>query len=349
MFAGETPYTDYNVAITQQVARSASIVQGIIVKYIRSRMQPISSTTLSAARTLPFAEMREHIHQGLNDKLTGQIRAVFHSGITTTLFVHNGKVRQVYIRNHRTPNLNWVYPISLYGDGTLYIEPMPIRAILFKKVVLETPRQVSSKSAQTSQLHGIFHEAGHDPNPTLFHMKWRTAEGYVLVAGKNMSLQYAVALTESGASEGQVALNQLSAWEEAQCQLTTYHGDIKNQAWLEVHLGILFEWYCTKILNYYEQLTGSVMLQSILRRVYILALHEGWNIETQRKSLSDTSVFPNAAVAGRAYKRIFATIRHQIEPIIGSALAERIMQQAYNDLPKDIYKTIAEAFEITDH
>ena len=313
-------------------------------------MQPTTSfPSATTTRALSFAEMQDHIQRALNDKITGQIRAVFHRDVTITLFAQQGKLRQVYLRNHRVPNTDWKYSISVYGDGALNIEPLPARALLFKKVILETLSPVSPKIVKTNQIHSIFQTIEQDTNPTLFHIKWQNAEGYVVTAGKSISLRYAVMRSPVGASEGQFALDQFPIWDEPQCQVTTYHGDIKNQAWLEVHLNILFEWYCARVLRYYEQLTGSVMLQSILRRVYILAIDEGWSIETQRKSLSDATLFPSAGIAGRTYKRIISLIEKQIEPIIGSALAQKILEQAYNDIPKGIYKTIAEAFEITEN
>lgn len=303
-------------------------------------------SSLVPKKSLSARDLQTQIEQGLSDRFTGLMHVTFHSGITTTLFVHQGKVRQLYIRNHRVPDLHWKYPLSLYGDGILEIEPLPARALHFKKIILEELKPVKPKPTTTSQLSAVFDLAEHNPGPTLFHIQWETAEGFVLVAGKSILLRHAILLHQTAAEEGTVALNQISAWNEAQCNLTVYHGDIKNQAWLEVHLNIFFEWYCNRILNYYEHLTGNVILQSILRRIYMLAIDEGWNIETKRKSLSDTSIFASAATAAEAYKKILLLMEKQIEPVIGSALTQKILNLAYDDIPRDVYKTIVEAFEL---
>jgi len=296
-------------------------------------------------KSLSVDELNELINLELNDKFTGQIRVTFHSKIATTLFIQHGKVRQIYIRNHRIPNLNWKYPLALYGDGTPTIEPMPARALMFKKVILEELKPRQPKPAKTSQLRSMFDHAAHNSGPILLHLQWESAEGFVLV-GNSIPLRQAVLFTQTASEEGSIALNHILAWDEAECKVTAHLGDIKNQAWLEVHLNLLFEWYCGRILEQYEQLTGSVMLQSIIRRIYILSIDEGWNIEPQQRSLKDTSLFPSAALAGQAYRRILSSIKEQIEPIIGKALSQRILDQAYSSIAKDIYKTIAEVFEL---
>ena len=96
---------------------------------------PMHAQTLSFSAPIPLAEweLKNQIQQLLNDKLTGQIQITFPNNRTASLFVQYGKVRELYIRNHRIPNLNWETPIKRFGRGTLEIEPMPMRALMLKK------------------------------------------------------------------------------------------------------------------------------------------------------------------------------------------------------------------------
>ncbi|HXD12267.1 MAG TPA: hypothetical protein VN653_19510, partial [Anaerolineales bacterium] len=93
----------------------------------------------------------------------------------------------------------------------------------------------------------------------------------------------------------------------------------------------------------YGQLTGAVMVRSLLHSLSVLAEKNGWNISTQNQQLTDTSIFLNAAEAGHAYREILLAIRSRIEPIIGSSLTLNLMRQSV-DSTRDIYKIIQEAF-----
>lgn len=297
----------------------------------------------------PLAEwkLQIEIQQALSNKLTGQIQITFINGRTETILVRHGMVQSLHIRNHRLPSLDWDGPIGRYGRGTLAIEPLPARALMFKKVIVEELAPSQSQLSGTNQLKTMFSLAELNPNPTLFHIRWESAEGFVLVAGGKIPIHQAVFFTPSLIEEGKLAVEHMSIWDEARCHVTVRRGDIKNQAWLEVHLNILLEWYCQSILHSYKQLTGGVMVRSVLQSLFVLAEKNGWNISTQGQQLSDTSLFPSAAKAGNAYKEILSTIRSRIEPIIGHSLTSDLVKQSLGPT-KGVYKTIQEVFGLIE-
>ena len=305
--------------------------------------------TLSFSAPIPLAEweLKNQIQQLLNDKLTGQIQITFPNGRTESLFVQHGKVRELYIRNHRVPDLNWETPIKRFGRGTLKIEPMPMRALMLKKVILEELALPASQASGTNQLANMFNMAEHNLTPTLFHMHWEHAEGLVLTAGKDIPIHQAVLLTKSLANASPSAWGQILTWEETHCRVSVYHGDIKNQAWLEVHLNILLEWYCQNILNNYKQLTGVVMVRSVLQSLAMLAERKGWNISTENQQLTDISIYPNAAETGKAHREILSALKTRIEPIIGSSLTHNLIKQSIEST-RGVYKTIQETFDLLE-
>ena len=101
------------------------------------------------------------------------------------------------------------------------------------------------------------------------------------------------------------------------------------------------------ILEHYGQLTGSVMVQAVVRKVAMLAGEGGWNIETSRTEINDASLFLDAAYMGEAYRKIFSMIRNQIEPVIGRTLTQNIFKQVHES-SRDVYKHIAEVFELPE-
>lgn len=300
--------------------------------------------------TLPLLSERElqtRIQQTLSNKFTGQIQVTFLFGKTETILAIQGQVRQIYVRNHRVTDLQWERPIEQYGAGTLVIEAMPARVPLFKKIVLEEISAAHPLDSVTRQLQVMFDLAKTNPGPTLFHVRWEHAEAFVLVAGGHIPIQRAVLLSPFETEEWNMVAQHISDWQNQQCHVTVYRGDIKNQSWMELHLNILLEWFSQNILNYYQQLTGAVMVRSVLQSLSVLAENKGWDISTQNQQLRYVSIFSSAAEAGRTYREILDAIRTRIEPIIGSSLTQYIMKQSIEPTT-GVYKTIQESFGLME-
>jgi len=296
------------------------------------------------ARYLSPNDLRKLIQKALTEGLTGRIHVAFQKEKTLTLFAHQGSVRQVYIRNHRVPDMNWETPLTQYGRGDLEVEAFPSRGLMFRKILLEELGNNKVQPSSTSQLKVMFDLAEqNNTNPTLFHILWNSAEAFALVAGRDIPLRHAVMLTRDGAKEGSIALDQITAWNEAVCNVTVHRGNIQSQAWFEVHLNILLEHFCSRILNQYGQLTGKVMIRSILWNIHTMAVEAGWNIETQENAIRDSTIFPTARDAGDAYKKIISGIVAHIDPLIGHALTQNILTHTFNST-KGAYKTIAQVF-----
>jgi hypothetical protein len=283
----------------------------------------------------------------LNHQFTGLIKITFLFGKTETILVIHGRVCQVYVRNHRAPDMEWETPIERYGAGTLTIEAMPARALMFRKILLEEVITTKPVSMHTRQLQPMFDLAKTNPGPTLFHIQWEYTEAFVLVSGGRLPIRHAVLIGPLETTEWKLVFDHISDWQDELCHVTIYRGDIKNQAWLELHLNILLEWYCQNMLNYYQQLTGAVMVRSILQSLSVLAENKGWNISTRNQHLTYASIFPSAAETGRAYRDVLSAIRSRIEPIIGNSLTQYIMKQSTEPIT-GIYKTIEEVFQLVE-
>lgn len=305
--------------------------------------------TIMTSSPVPLADWEIHnqIQQALSEKLTGQIQIAFLNGHTETIFVQHGIVQNLYIRNHRLPDINWEAPLEHNRVGTLTLEPLPGRALMLKKVVIEEITQPPSQPSGTAQLQSMFSLADYNPTPTLFQIHWESAEALVLVAGGHIPVRYAVLKTLSEVEEGRLALDHILTWEEAGCNVMIHRSDIKSQAWMEIHLNILLEWYCQKLLSQYQQLTGTVMVKSILQSLSVLAENKGWNLSTQNQRISESSIFPNAAEAGKTYVEILSAIRLRIEPIIGNSLTQYLMRQCIEST-RGVYRTVQEAFELVE-
>lgn len=299
----------------------------------------------STSPLLSERDLATQIRHVLNHHFTGLIQITFLFGRTETIFVIYGRVCQVYTRNHRVPDLEWITPIERYGAGTMTTEALPARALMFKKIILEEISPAQPLNANTRQLQPMFDIAKTNLGPTLFHIQWEYAEAFVYVAGGRIPHRHAVLISPFTTDEWKLVIDHMSDLQEEKCQVTVHRGDIKNQAWLELHLNTLLEWHCQNMLNYYQQLTGAVMVRSILQNLSVLAENKGWDLSTKNQELRYASILPSAAEAGRTYRDVLSAMRSRVEPIIGSSLTQYIMKQSTEPLT-GIYKTVEDVFHL---
>lgn len=299
------------------------------------------------APLLSERELQSQILQALTNNFTGQIQVTFLFGKVETILAIDGQVRQVYIRNHRVPDQVWEKPIEQYGAGTLTVEAMPARALMFRKILLEEIVPPKPLSASNRQLLTMFDLGRTNPGPTLFHIQWAHAEAFVLVPGGHIAGPRAVLISPFETEEWNTIVEHISDWHEQECNVTILRGNIKNQAWLELHMNTLLESYCLNMLKYYQQLTGAVMVRSILQSLSVLAENHGWGISTHNQQLRFTGIFSSASETARTYKEILSAIIARIEPIIGSSLTLYIIKQS-SEPTTGVYKTIQETFALME-
>ncbi len=289
-------------------------------------------------------DVQFRIQQALNDGFTGLMRVEFMDGKNMSVFAVNGSVAQVYIRNHRLPTLDWERELQARGEGKLTRRPISANGIRFEKILLEHINPVQPQPAFTIQLPAMFDLAKRNQSATLFHICWKNAEGFVMIAGGNLPVVKAILQANNSAADGLAALDQIMAWNEADCMVSTYRGDIKCQAWLEAHLNILFEWSCSYILQQYAKLTGLVMVNLIVRSLKVNAVQNKCEINANGANLTDSTVFSSAAEMSRAYRQMKSMIEGHVEPVIGSALLKNILDQVKLSM-RGVYVSIAEATE----
>ena len=169
----------------------------------------------------------------------------------------------------------------------------------------------------------------------------------MFLAGDRMPIRHAVLIGLLETTEWKLVFDHVSDWQDEACQVTVYRGDVKNQAWLELYLNILLEWHCQNMFKYYQQLTGAVMVKSVLQSMSVLAENKGWHITTHNQELKYASIFSSAAEAGDTYRDVLSAIRSRIEPIIGNSLTGYLTKQSTEPLT-GIYKMIENVFHLVE-
>lgn len=293
------------------------------------------------------AELRKQISLALEQRLTGVARIVLLSGEEVTMIVSEGDVRQVYHKDgsvsRALPNF-WLSPQLDEQQARLLIQSLPVRRLLFEKIILESHETARDEKPgfKTSSLRQLFSSLNVRESGSLVQIRWKEAEAFVLIPGSKLASYPALLLSDGEAEEDACAIRSIENWKETDCDLIIYRGGIESEAWLEVHLVILFETLCNYLLAQYGYLTGRVMVTSIAQNLMILAAQKGWDISRRGNVVIDQTIFASPREAAAAYHELLQMALAHMGAVIGSALVQSIKRQGldpYNTFYLSLVKT----------
>jgi hypothetical protein len=296
------------------------------------------------------AELRKQISLALEQRLTGLAKVVLLSGEEVTMVVSRGGVRQVYYKDGSVsrvlPNF-WLSQQLSDKQARLSIQSLPARRLLFEKILLESNETVQEKKQgfRTAVLAQLFSSMKDCEAGSLVHIRWKDAEAFVLVPGSKLALRLALFLSGDIVEEDAFAISSIENWKESNCDLTIYRGSIESEAWLEAHLDILFESFCSYLLTQYGYLTGRVMITSIIQNLMILASQKGWELDRLGNTVVDRTIFASPKEAAAAYQELLEMALAHMGAVIGSALARSLIQQGL-DTYNTFYQSLIKTYEL---
>jgi hypothetical protein len=306
---------------------------------------PVVNPSIDSSASV--AELREQISLALKQKLTGIAKIAFMTGEEMTLLIRGGNIRQVYYKDEHISRAlpdAWEAPYLSDKRARLTIQSLPIRRLLFEKIVRENAETAKEKRQgfKTSALAQLFSTMTDCEAGSLVHVRWKSAEAFVLIPGSKLVLRPALFLGSDVAEEDACALSSIEDWKETDCDLTIYHGGLESEAWLEVQLDVLFESLCNFLLTQYGYLTGRVMITSIVQNLMILASQKGWEVDRSGSAVVDQTIFASPKEAAAAYHELLEMVLAHMGAVIGSALVQSIKQQgldSYNTFYVSLIKT----------
>jgi hypothetical protein len=306
---------------------------------------------LSLTQPISAAELQKRITQALEQKFTGIATISFLTGEEMLLFIRQGDVRQVYFNDggndifHRMTE-PWVDQVIAGRLVRLSMQPMPARRLLFEKAILEINEggKDKKKFIKTDELNGLFASLANGESAVLLHIRWQNAEAFVLVPGSKIPLTAAAFISEGISEEDGYAFSSIAKWSDPKCEVTRYHGGLDAEAWIELYLNILFEWFCNHLLAQYAFMTGRVMVTSVVQNLMIYALQSNWEIVRSGAKLVDQTIFSSPAEAARAYNELLGLANEHIIAMIGSSLLRAISSQGLHTL-NPFYQALARSYE----
>jgi hypothetical protein len=264
----------------------------------------------------------------------------------------NGDVRQIYRQEQglfqRVPGF-WNDYLQTERPANFSVQPMFPRRLFFEKTVLETPASGKEikRAQKTSELKNLFASLSSHESASLVHIQWGKAEAFVLVPGSNLPLRQAIFSDQQLTEEDAAGLIQTQNHTEAQCDLTIYRGGFESEAWLELHLKVLFEWFCNQMLTQYGYLTGRVMVTFVVQNLMIFASQSGWDLKRIGNELVDQTIFPSSVATGDAYRDMLALVSQRLAVMVGPTLSQSVKQQSLATTNL-FYQSLIKMYELID-
>jgi hypothetical protein len=98
----------------------------------------------------------------------------------------------------------------------------------------------------------------------------------------------------------------------------------------------------TQILERFEELTGRIMLNNIIRDVNFTSAAHSWGVLIHPASITDQTIFSSPQAAAEVYSRLIEVIFGYIESVLGVDLLDLLMREAILRLPKSCRDVLKE-------
>jgi hypothetical protein len=282
------------------------------------------------------AHLTEAVQQIVGPGFTGVIQILRDQSEELTLLVANGDLVDLLRRNQdlkqhlpgeALPNL-----LELPYTGFLSSRATPMRCLLFERAIFDTQIPDLRPKFPNTELEALFAKLKERESATVVHVRWETAQGYLLIPGANFPARQAIFLNDTEIDSGESAIWGMLHWKEPICDLSLHQGALETPAWIEIHLGIVFEYLCSTMLAEYGYLTGRAMVNSIVRSLLLATQDLGYELTGLGTRLQVENIFSSTAEAVATYSKLLAHLEFQMGAMIGPSFVANVKRQAHYSL-----------------
>ena len=200
------------------------------------------------------------------------------------------------------------------------------------RTILEQSHSSNTFPSSTAALPGTIQKWQANPEPSLVHIRWPNAEGFVFIPGNNFSARQYVFVTEGKSSDSAAAVSMFSHWSEVECTISQYTSDSQSEIWRENSLQLGFALLIEQIIRRYEDLVGHSLSSKLEDSLNRLSQAQSWSISIVNTSVDDVQLFDSIDHAATAYQTILYLASRQISEVIGSRLFDEAVNASMDSL-----------------
>jgi hypothetical protein len=219
---------------------------------------------------------------------------------------------------------NWTTAAEEIGEGFARVVQLSPLALGMCKLAIESPETQTETISAAELRSSLIQSWRQTIEPQLLHLRWQRAEGLVFYQGGIFDEHSVFFSPERLADEAGIS-SALVLWSEAESALTRYVITLDTPAWQEYVLRRTFAGICNRALLRYEEITGTAIVDSIIRSLILLASRLSLEINIASRRVIDREVFSTPQQAADGYRALLQAMLDQVRLIIGSPLSTSII------------------------
>ncbi len=264
------------------------------------------------------------------DLMNGLVEISYSPEYKVLLLLNSGKIACAYrcegdtIARYPLSDLSVL--LNSHAEGHIRVcelAPSFLRAV---KTIVEQPHSSNTLPSSTTALPAVIQQNQAMPEPSLLHIRWPRAEGFVFLPGHNFSARQYAFLSEGRPSDSAAAVSMFSRWSEAECTILQYAGDPERDIWKENNLQLGFSLLVEQIMRRHEELVGHLLSRKLEDNLNRLSHTQSWNISIANSAVDDVQLFDSIGDAAAAYRMILDQVARQVIAVIGLRLFNETLE-----------------------
>jgi hypothetical protein len=297
-------------------------------------------------------ELESYVRACQEDNQTGFIEIGYPKGAYALfgLLMVRGQLVNAYRFDDpalRLPESDWfehaASSLPSFGLRTLSLTPHAMRLV---KIMVEQYRGGRAQWVHSGLLETTVAKWQESAKPVLLHLAWPGADGLAFLPGGGLPPHQTLFLAADQVQHSAGGMSALYGWKESQARLRVYTSQSNGPAWDEYLLHLAFAWQVSHLFRRFEELTGRLLVNTLVREMNFSASAHGWNITVSAHSLTDQALFPSPGQAWLVYQRLFEIISQHAELILGGDLLSMLLREAQNRLYAP-YRAVYERYAAT--
>jgi hypothetical protein len=287
-------------------------------------------------RLVSSSQLQAMLNLFQQDLMNGLVEILYSSDDQVLLLLSSGKITSAYhchgdtIARHSLSDL----PVLLNSRNEGHIRvcelaPSFLRAV---KTIIEQPQSSDALSSNTPALPEIIQQKQAMAQPSLLHIHWPHAEGFVFLPGNGFSPRQYAFLSEGQSSDSAAAVSMFSRWSETECTISRYTGDSESEIWKENSLQLGFALLVEQVMRRHEELVGHLLSRKLEDNLNRLSQMQSWNISIANNAVDDVQLFDSINDAAAAYRAILDLASRQISLVIGTRLFNEAVESSLDGL-----------------
>jgi hypothetical protein len=305
---------------------------------LKTGISPLINFLSGADEVFTADDFRALVERWKQDSASGLI-CFSANGDDTVLFFYEGKCHCVYDLQSGTEK-----PVGyddILNSATNFENTrstvLPILGLLIARLVVEGKPQ--SENIPFGGLSAFINMFEKQPLPVLLELSRDTYFEWLVIPGGGLSLKDMMIFDGNQFLDGGDALKRINYFESG-C-VARYYNYTETGAWIEYILRYIFTLTTEQILNRAAELTGRVMVDSIVRDVNTRCAAENLDISVVGSRVQNKAMFKTPVDAVAKYRFILDLIIRHIETVIGSGLTLMVVRQivaGFTDLDLELLK-----------